>query len=124
MDTKYKMLKIYLGESSKYKGKTLYPLIVMKLKKLGLEGVTVIRAIEGYGKSKKLHNMKILDLSSDLPIIIEAIDTDEKINNVIPEIQKIAKDKKIVTIDVNVIWYWMHNIELKTMEFVLNAYLC
>lgn len=103
MDTKYKMLRIYIGESSKYKGKNLYNFIVMKLKELGIEGVTVLRAIEGYGKTKKLYNMKILDLSSSLPIIIEAVDTDEKIKNVMPVIKEIIKEGKIIIIDVDVI---------------------
>lgn len=103
MDTNYKMLRIYVGESSKYKGKNLYHFIVMTLKELGIQGVTVIRAIEGYGKSKRLHNMKILDLSSSLPIIVEAVDTNEKIEKVIPAIQEIVKEGKIIIIDVNVI---------------------
>jgi len=70
----YKILKIYVNEDSRHKGHNLYHAIVLKLKELGMAGVTVTRGLEGYGKSKAIHDMKILDLSSSLPIIIEAVD--------------------------------------------------
>lgn len=99
------MLKIYLSEDSKYKGKCLYHLVVIKLKELGLAGATVTRGIQGYGKGKKLHNAKILDLSSSLPIIIETIDKETNIVKALPIIQSMVKEGIIITLDVDVISY-------------------
>lgn len=103
MAEKYKMLKIYVSEDSKYKGKSLYHSIVLKLKDMCIDGVTVTRGIEGYGKGKKVHNTKILDLSSSLPVIIEAVDTQNNIEKVLPTIKEIVTDGKIITLDVDLI---------------------
>lgn len=103
MAEKYKMLKIYVSEDSKYKGKCLYHSIVIKLKDMCIDGVTVTRGIEGYGKGKKLHNVKILDLSSSLPIIIEAVDTESNIEKVLPVIKEIVTDGRIITLDIDLI---------------------
>ncbi|MBV7276139.1 DUF190 domain-containing protein [Clostridium sp. PL3] len=100
---KYKMLKIYVSEDSKYKGKSLYHSIVIKLKDMCIDGVTVTRGIEGYGKGKKVHNAKILDLSSSLPIIVEAVDTESNILKVLPSIKEMVTDGKIITLDVDLI---------------------
>lgn len=103
MKVKQKMLRIYVNEDSRYKRKSLYNLIVTTLRNLGVKGVTVIRGIEGYGKSKKIHTFKILDLSYGLPIIIEAIDTEENIEKAIAVIQEIDKDGIMVTMDVDMV---------------------
>jgi len=68
-----------MGEQDKYEGKTLYMYIVEYLRKNHYAGVTVLRGIEGYGKASKIHASNILELSSDEPIIIEIVDTVEKI---------------------------------------------
>jgi hypothetical protein len=73
------LLRIFIGESDKYKGQTTYQYLAEYLKKNKYAGVTVIRGIEGYGHSSKIHSTDLLDLSSDLPIIIEIVDTEEKI---------------------------------------------
>lgn len=99
------MLKIYVSEDSKYKGHNLYNAIVYKLKECGIAGVTVTRAIEGYGKGKALHAARILDLSSSLPIIIEAIDTVEQIEKVLPTISSMVNEGMIMVTDVTVIKY-------------------
>jgi uncharacterized protein len=102
---KCQILKIYVSEDSKYKGHNLYSSVVFKLKELGIAGVTVTRGIEGYGKAKAIHTTRILDLSSSLPIIIEAIDTAEQIEKAIPVIEEIVKEGLIMVTDVNVIKY-------------------
>ena len=79
-----KILKIYVSEDSRYKGHSLYHSILFKLKELGVAGVTVSRAIEGYGKGKAIHAARILDLSASLPIIIEAVDRAEKSSRLSP----------------------------------------
>jgi hypothetical protein len=101
----YKMLKIYVNEDSRYKGHNLYHALVIKLKEIGMAGVTVTRGLEGYGKSKAIHDMKILDLSSSLPIILEVIDEAEKIEKAIPIVKEMVNEGLVITTDINVIKY-------------------
>ncbi len=101
----YKILKIYVSEDSRYKGHNLYHALVLKLKEIGMAGATVTRGLEGYGKSKAIHDMKILDLSSSLPIIIEVIDEAEKIEKAIPIVKEMVNEGLVITTDINVIKY-------------------
>ncbi len=80
------LLRIFIGESDKYKGLPLFEWIVQKAKDVGLAGATVLRGLEGFGAHSRIHTNKILRLSDDLPIIIEIVDTLEKIENFIPYI--------------------------------------
>lgn len=102
---KCKILKIYVSEDSRYKSHNLYNAVVFKLKEIGIAGVTVTRAIEGYGKGKAIHTARILDLSSSLPIIIEAIDTAEQIEKAIPVVEQMVNEGLILVTDVDVIKY-------------------
>ena len=81
------LLRIFIGESDKHEHMPLYEWIVKEARKFGLAGATVIRGIEGFGPSSKMHTAKILRLSDDLPIIIEIVDTIEKIDSFWPLIQ-------------------------------------
>jgi PII-like signaling protein len=74
------LMRIFVGESDKYKGKNLYQYLVEWLRKNHFAGVTVLRGISGFGKASKLHTTNLLELSSDLPIVIEIVDTEVKIN--------------------------------------------
>lgn len=109
---KCKLLKIYVSEDSVYKGHNLYNAVVYKLKEMGIAGVTVTRGIEGYGKGKAVHAARILELSSSLPIIIEAADTAEKIEKVIPVMEEMVNEGLILVTDVEVIKYGKENIVL------------
>lgn len=80
------LLRIFIGESDKHDGIPLYEWIITKAREFGLAGATVIRGIEGYGAHSRIHTTKILRLSEDLPIIIEIIDTLEKIEKFLPVI--------------------------------------
>jgi len=100
-----RILKIYVSEDSKYKGHNLYSAVVFKLKEMGIAGVTVTRGIEGYGKARAIHTSRILDLSSSLPIIIEAIDTQDKIENALPAVKEIVNEGLVIMTDVHVIKY-------------------
>ncbi len=82
-----KMLRIHFGEDDQYDGKPLYRAIVEVLRAEGIAGATVLHGIKGYGTSRRIHTAKILDLSSDLPVVIIAIDRDEKIQAVVPKIE-------------------------------------
>jgi PII-like signaling protein len=78
------LLRIFIGESDKHEGLPLYEWIVRKARENGLAGSTVIRGLEGFGAHSRIHTTKILRLSEDLPIIVEIVDTLEKIDNFMP----------------------------------------
>ncbi|MEE8264627.1 MAG: DUF190 domain-containing protein [Gammaproteobacteria bacterium] len=81
---KGKLLRIFIGENDKHEGLPLYEWIVRQAQKNGLAGATVLRGLEGYGAHSRLHKAKILRLSSDLPLVIEIVDTEEKIQSFLP----------------------------------------
>ncbi len=99
---KAKLLKVYLGESERYKHKPLFQHLVNWLKNNGIGGVTVIRGIEGYGQDKALHSARFLELSSDLPMILEIVDVAEKIDLLIPEICELIPNGLVFTADIHV----------------------
>lgn len=105
LNSKCKILKVYISEDSLYKGHNLYHALVLKMKEIGMAGVTVTRGIEGFGHEKRLHTTRILDLSSSLPIIVEIIDIPERIEKVIPIIKEMINEGLIMMTDVNVIKY-------------------
>jgi len=100
---KGKVLSIYIGEKYKYKRNPLYKELVMLAKKEGLAGATVIRGIEGFGANSKLRSADILRLSFDLPVIVQIIDTEEKIMKVLPKIKEMVSTGLITMEDVDVI---------------------
>lgn len=73
------LLRIFIGESDEYDGRPLYEAIVLKAREDGLAGATVLRGPMGFGRSSRLHTTKILRLSQDLPLVIEIVDTQDKI---------------------------------------------
>ena len=82
-----KLLRIFLGESDKVGHQPLYEVLVREAKKEGLAGATVLRGVEGFGaNSRVIHTAKILRLSEDLPIVVELIDTEEKIRKFLPHV--------------------------------------
>src|SRR5262245_56541108 len=81
-----KLLRIFIGESDTHQGHALYEVIVRKAREMGLAGATVWRGIEGYGAASRIHTAKILRLSEDLPILIEIVDSEEKIKAALPEL--------------------------------------
>ena len=81
-----KLLRIFIGESDRCDGQPLYEALVKKARALGLAGATVWRGIEGYGARSRIHTAKILRLSEDLPVILEIVDSEEKIRAALPEL--------------------------------------
>ena len=81
-----KLLRIFIGENDKFKGLPLYEWIVRQAREQGLAGATVLRGLEGFGAHSRLHTAKILRLSNDLPIVVEIVDTEEKIESFLPRI--------------------------------------
>jgi uncharacterized protein len=90
--TNARLLRIFIGESDTHDGRPLYQAIVEVLRHEGLAGATVLRGIEGFGKSSRLHTAQILRLSEDLPIIIECVDADDKIEAVLPALEDMIGD--------------------------------
>ncbi len=85
-----KLLRIFLGETDHYEHKPLYEVIVRKAREVGLAGATVLRGVEGFGAaSRVIHTAKILELSHDLPILVEIIDTEEQIKSFLPYIDEL-----------------------------------
>lgn len=90
--TNARLLRIFIGESDTHDGRPLYQAIVETLRRQGLAGATVLRGIEGFGKSSRLHTAHILRLSEDLPIVIECVDTDDRIEAVLPALDVMIGD--------------------------------
>jgi len=86
-----RLLRIFIGESDRHDGRPLYRAIVDVLRAEGLAGATVLRGIEGFGKASKLHTAHILRLSDDLPIIIECVDSSEKIEAILPKLDSMIE---------------------------------
>jgi hypothetical protein len=87
-----RLLRIFIGESDSHDGRPLYQAIVETLRREGLAGATVLRGIEGFGKSSRLHTAHILRLSEDLPIVIECVDTGDKVEAVLPVLDEMIGD--------------------------------
>ena len=87
------MLKIYFGESDQYKGQSTYKFLAEYLKKNNFAGVTVFRGIEGFGRKSVIHTSSLLDLSSDLPVMIELVDQTEKVE----ELKKFLDENNVIT---------------------------
>ena len=99
------LLRIFVGESDRWEHQPLYEAIVLKAREAHLAGATVLRGPMGFGKSSRLHTAKILRLSMDLPIIIEIVDSEEKINAVLPVLDKMMKGGLVTLEKVRVIDY-------------------
>jgi uncharacterized protein len=82
------LMRIHIGESDKWKGRALHEMIVEMFRKEGFSGATVLRGVAGFGGSSILHTDKLLQMSQDLPIIVEVIESNEKIEKVLPRIDE------------------------------------
>jgi PII-like signaling protein len=100
-----KLLRIFVGEADKFNGKPLYEEIVLLAKKDGLAGATAIKGFMGFGCKSHMHTSNILRLSEDLPVVIEIVDSEEKINQFIPKLDIMVKEGLITLEKANVIMY-------------------
>jgi len=92
------LLRVFLGESDRHEGLPLFEWIVRRAREHGLAGATVLRGLEGFGAHSRLHTAKILRLSSDLPIVVEIVDTAERIEAFLPTIDA-AIQEGLVTLE-------------------------
>src|ERR1700736_2584570 len=99
------LMRIHVGESDKWHGKSLHDAIVEMLRKEGFSGATVLRGVAGFGGSSVYHTDKLLRMSQDLPIILEAIDTAERIELILPRLDEMVDGGLITLEKVRVILY-------------------
>ena len=99
------LLRVFLGESDQWQGRPLYEAIVLKARELHLAGATVLRGPMGFGKGSRLHTAKVLRLSEDLPMVIEIVDSKEKIDELLPHIDNMVQDGLVTLERVQVIKY-------------------
>jgi PII-like signaling protein len=99
---KGKLLKVYVGEKQRYQNKSLFQYLVHWLNEKGIRGVTVKRGIEGYGKDRVIHSTKLLELASDLPIVLEIADSVDVIDALLPDICKIVPKGLVFTVDIEI----------------------
>ncbi len=99
------LLRIFIGESDHYEKKPLYEAILVKARELGLSGATVLQGAMGFGANSVVHSDKILAMSSDLPIVIEFVDSREKIERLLPHLDQMVTEGMITMEDVKVIAY-------------------
>lgn len=99
------LLRIFVGESDRHGHHPLYEAIVLKAREAGLAGATVLRGVMGFGKNSILHTAKILRLSEDMPMVIEIVDSLEKIEQFLPELDQMVSDGLVTLETVRVIHY-------------------
>jgi uncharacterized protein len=99
------LLRIFIGESDRWEHQSLCEAIVLKAREVHLGGATVLRGGMGYGKTSRLHTAKILNLSTDLPLVIEIVDSEEKINAFLPVLDGMISGGLVTMEKVKVLHY-------------------
>jgi hypothetical protein len=99
------LLRIFIGETDRHRHRPLYEAIVLKARETHLAGATVLRGPMGYGRSSRLHTAKILRLSEDLPLLIEIVDTEEKVNAFLPVLDSMMTSGLVTLERVQVLRY-------------------
>ncbi len=99
------LLRIHVAEDDRYDGTPLYEAIVLKARDMGIAGATVYRGVLGYGASAQLHTSKVLRLSEDMPMIVELVDQQDKINEMLPVLDEMVSEGLVTLEKVRVIMY-------------------
>jgi uncharacterized protein len=99
------LVRVFIGEADRWHGKPLFQAIVERMRKEGLAGTTVIKGIEGFGAASRLHTTRILQLSTDLPVVIEVVDTQERIDHILPILDQMVGDGLVTLERVHIITY-------------------
>ncbi|PZA07214.1 MULTISPECIES: DUF190 domain-containing protein [unclassified Meiothermus] len=100
-----KLVRIFVGESDRWQGKPLYEAIVLEAKRQGLAGATVFKGVMGFGAHSRIHSAKILQLSEDLPVMIEIVDAEEKVRAFLPALEAMVGEGLVTMERVEVIRY-------------------
>ena len=99
------LLRIFIGENDRHDNRPLYEWLVVKAREMGLAGATVIRGVEGFGAKSRLHTAKILRLSTDLPIVVEIVDTKDKIEAFLPVVDEAVPEGLATVEKVDIRFY-------------------
>jgi PII-like signaling protein len=99
------LLRAFLGESDRHEGKQLAEVIVRRAREAGLAGATVLRGTLGYGAASRIHSSSILRLSEDLPLVVEIVDTEEKVRAFLPALDELVDDGMVTLERVEVVLY-------------------
>ncbi len=108
LPTESVLLRIFIGESDRFEGRPLHEVIVETARKQGMAGATVLRGVLGFGANSRIHTSKILRLSEDLPLVIEIVDTEEKINTLLPGLDAMIAEG-LVTLEKARVIVYRHN---------------
>lgn len=100
-----RLLRVFVGERDKWDGLPLYEAIVNEARTLGMAGATVLKGFLGYGAKAHIHTAKLLDLSEDLPIVIEIVDTETNIKKLLPKLDAMVQEGLVTLEKVHVILY-------------------
>jgi PII-like signaling protein len=101
------LVRVFIGESDRFAGKPLYEAIVQKAREIGLAGATVLRGTEGFGANSIVHKAALLEMSSDLPVVIEMVDSEEKIKGLLPHLEGMVKEG-MITMEYVVVLVYRH----------------
>lgn len=99
------LMRIFIGETDRHEHRPLYEVLVELLRREGFAGATVLRGVSGFGAHRVYHSQKILDLSADLPMVVEAVDTPDRIDAIMPRINDMMAGGMITLETVRVIRY-------------------
>jgi PII-like signaling protein len=99
------LLRIFIGESDHWLGRPLHLALVEKAREDGLAGATVVRGMEGFGARSVIHTTRLLELSGDLPIVVEIVDTEEKISSFLEHVHDMVEDGLVTTERVRIVFY-------------------
>ena len=102
------LVRVFIGESDMWEGLPLYRAIVLKVRELGMAGATVLRGPMGFGANSRLHTTKLLELSTDLPVIVEIVDGPEKVRALLPFLDE-AVTEGLITIEAVRVLKYRHN---------------
>ncbi len=100
-----KWLRVYIGETDRWHGRPLFQAIVEVLRREGIAGATVLRGIEGFGAHSRIHTARVLRLSEDLPVVIDVVDSAERIERVLPLLDEMVNEGLITITDVEIVTY-------------------
>src|SRR6476469_5963302 len=105
------LLRIYVNESDRWKGRAVYETVIREARDQGLAGATALRAIEGFGAGGRVHSVKVLHLSEDVPIVVEIIDTPERIAAFVPTLDKVVTEGIVTVEKIHTLTYRRNNAE-------------
>jgi len=102
------LLRVFIGESDRHGHQPLYEAIVRKVRELGMAGATVLRGTEGFGANSVVHKAQLLEMSTDLPVVIEVVDTRDKVQLLLPHLEAMVREG-MITMEYVVILMYRHN---------------